>query len=158
MDHPAHVPRIVDLDFLINKLRFAGRAEISPERFAKAFGYDLFTLEQLAHVDQPHAQSWQLSPRLQSFMEQALKVIGSTALLLADVEEAKTWFKSYRFEEFGGKTPEQLVSDGQHRYLLKKLSIGAAHRSPIPSDPFVVHSPSTSHSSQSISGSVPDHR
>lgn len=124
MNNPTHATQIVDIDFLINKLRFAGRSEISPERFANAFDYELLTLERLAHVDPLHAKDWRMSPQLQSFMENALKVMGSAALLLTDMDEAKTWFKNYRFAEFADKTPEQLVSDGQHALLFKKLSVG----------------------------------
>jgi len=125
MNKPTQAHQIVDLDFLINKLRYAGRSEISPERFGHAFDYDLLALERLAHVDQLHIKDWRMSPPLQSFMENALKVMGSAALLLTDMDEAKTWFKNYRFAEFGDKTPEQLVSDGQHAVLFKKLSVSA---------------------------------
>lgn len=125
MNNPTQAHQIVDLDFLINKLRYAGRSEISPERFASAFDYDLIVLERLAHVDQLQTKDWRMSAPLQSFMENALKVMGSAALLLTDINEAKTWFKHYRFAEFNGKTPEQLVSDGQHALLFKKLSVSA---------------------------------
>lgn len=125
MHNPTQAHQVVDLDFLINKLRFAGRAEISPERFAHAFEYDLLALERLAHVDQLHIKDWRMSPPLQNFMENALKVMGSATLLLTDMDEAKTWFKQHRFAEFGDKTPEQLVSDGQHALLFKKLSVSA---------------------------------
>ena len=129
MHNPTQAHEIVDLDFLINKLRYAGRSEISPERFARAFDYDLIVLERLAHVDQLRIKNWRLSPKLQSFMENAMKVMGSAALLLTDMEEAQTWFKNYRFAELDGKTPEELVSDGQHALLFKKLSVSAgSHR------------------------------
>jgi hypothetical protein len=122
MDFTHQSPRRVDFDFLFHKLRFADRTEISATRFADAFGYNLLDLLQLAHVDRAHAANLRQSPQLQSFMEATLKVMSSASLLLEDADEAIAWFKTHQIVELGGKTPEQLVSSGRQRELIRQLS------------------------------------
>jgi pantoate kinase len=122
MDFTHKSSRRVDFDFLFHKLRFADRTEISATRFADAFGYNLLDLLQLAHVDQAHVENLRQSPQLQHFMEATLKVMSSASLLLEDADEAIAWFKTHQIIELGGKTPEQLVSSGRQRELIRQLS------------------------------------
>ncbi len=122
MDLALKSSRRVDFDFLFHKLRFADRTEISATRFADAFGYNLLDLLELAHVDPAHSANLRQSPQLQHFMEATLKVMSSASLLLADADDAISWFKTHHMHEFGGKTPEQLVSSGRQRELIKQLS------------------------------------
>ena len=52
------------------------------------------------------------------FMRLALDVVARHMAVGRDLDEAIEWFKTAALPEHGGRTPEQVVSDGDHRLLL----------------------------------------
>ncbi len=110
---------ISDLDSL-HALRYSRpRDMVSVQRFAQRFGYDLSHIEELSHVKSGVARDNPFSLHVQQFMRVALDVVARHMLSGRDLDDAIEWFKSTALPEHGGRTPEQIVADGDHRLLLR---------------------------------------
>jgi hypothetical protein len=108
-----------DLDSL-HALRFSRpRDMISVRRFAQRFGYDLARLEELCHVRAGLAHDNPFSLPVQHFMRLALDIVARHMVSGRDLDDAIDWFKSATLAEHGGRTPEQIVADGDQRLLLR---------------------------------------
>lgn len=110
---------ISDLDSL-QALRFSRpRDMLSVRRFSQRFGYDLAQLEALSHVRPGVAQANPFCPPVQQFMRIALDVVARRMASGGDLDDAIDWFRTAPQAGHGGRTPEQMVADGDHRQLLR---------------------------------------
>lgn len=92
---------------------------VSVRRFAQRFGYETSRLEELSHVKPGTAYENPFSLQVQQFMRLALDIVARHMLSGRDLDDAIEWFKSTPLAEHGGRTPEQVVADGDHRLLLR---------------------------------------
>jgi hypothetical protein len=115
----AHSTVVFDIDSL-QALRFSRpRDMVSVRRFTQRFGYELSRIEELSHVSPGMARDNPFSLRLQQFMRHALDVVALRMVTERDLDAAIEWFKSAGLAEHGGRTPEQIVAEGDHRLLMK---------------------------------------
>jgi len=110
---------VFDLDSLHALRHSRPRDMVSVRRFAQRFGYDLAQIEELSHVKPGVARDNPFSLHVQQFMRLALDVVALHMISGRDLDDAIEWFKSAGLPEHGGRTPERIVSDGDHRVLLK---------------------------------------
>lgn len=92
---------------------------VSMRRFAQRFGYELVRIEELSRVRAGTARDNPFSLPLQQFMRVALDVVARHMVADKDLDDAIAWFKTREMPEHGGRTPEQIVADGDHRVLLR---------------------------------------
>lgn len=92
---------------------------VSVRRFAQRFGYEISRLEDLSHVRPGVAYDNPFSLPVQQFMRVALDIVAQHMLAGRDLDDAIEWFKTMALPEHGGRTPEEIVADGDHRVLLR---------------------------------------
>ncbi|WP_458526460.1 DUF2384 domain-containing protein [Onishia taeanensis] len=102
---------------------------ISPRMFCRAMGMDVQTLAARAHVHRVTVNRAQGAEKLQTYLRDAVRVMGAAAAVNDNLQDAAFWFRNEPLSAFDFKTPEQLVSDGRADDLLgyvQSLSAGAA--------------------------------
>ncbi len=92
---------------------------VSVRRFAQRFGYALERLEELSHVSPGVARDNPFSLPVQQFMRIALDLVARHMVAGRDLDDAIEWFKTASLPEHGGRTPEQVIADGDFRLLLR---------------------------------------
>lgn len=102
---------------------------ISPRMFCLALGMDVQTLASRAHVHRVTVNRAQGAEKLQTYLRDAVRVMGAAADINGDFQDAAFWFRNEPISAFNFRTPEQLVSEGRAEDLLnyvQSLHAGAA--------------------------------
>jgi hypothetical protein len=106
-----------------------GKPIIDPRLFARALGMDLQVLAADAHVHRVTLSRAQGSEKLQGFLREALQVLHAATDINGNFRHALFWFRNEPLSTFDYRTPEQLVSEGCAKDLvryLQALKAGAA--------------------------------
>ena len=102
---------------------------ISPRMFCLALGMDVHTLASRAHVHRVTVNRAQGAEKLQTYLRDAVRVMGAAADINGNFQDAAFWFRNEPISAFNFRTPEQLVSEGRAEDLLnyvQSLHAGAA--------------------------------
>ncbi|AJY53055.1 MULTISPECIES: hypothetical protein [Halomonadaceae] len=102
---------------------------ISPRMFCLALGMDVQTLASRAHVHRVTVNRAQGAEKLQTYLRDAVRVMGAAADINGNFQDAAFWFRNEPISAFNFRTPEQLVSEGRAEDLLnyvQSLHAGAA--------------------------------
>ena len=102
---------------------------ISPRMFCLALGMDVQTLASRAHVHRVTVNRAQGAEKLQTYLREAVRVMGAAADINGNFQDAAFWFRNEPISAFNFRTPEQLVSEGRAEDLLnyvQSLHAGAA--------------------------------
>lgn len=107
----------------VEDLKASARAEgepvISPRLFASALRMDIQTLASRAHVHRSTITRGQGAEKLQSFLRDAIRVLGVAADINGNLPDALFWFRNEPIPPFDYQTPEQLVSAGRTDDLVR---------------------------------------
>ncbi|NYS79424.1 DUF2384 domain-containing protein [Halomonas glaciei] len=102
---------------------------ISPRMFCLALGMDVQTLASRAHVHRVTVNRAQGAEKLQTYLRDAVRVMGAAADINGNFQDAAFWFRNEPISAFNFRTPEQLVREGRAEDLLnyvQSLHAGAA--------------------------------
>jgi uncharacterized protein (DUF2384 family) len=102
---------------------------ISPRMFCLALGMDVQTLASRAHIHRVTVNRAQGAEKLQTYLRDAVRVMGAAADINGNFQDAAFWFRNEPISAFNFRTPEQLVSEGRAEDLLnyvQSLHAGAA--------------------------------
>jgi uncharacterized protein (DUF2384 family) len=98
---------------------------IVPRRMAERLRLPISQLAKLAHVNRNTMTAKPKSPAVQAKLGEIARIIAQAADLAGDEGRAIIWFKHQPLPGFG-KTPEELVEDGQADLVLEDLERMAA--------------------------------
>lgn len=96
------------------------RDMIAPRRMAERLRVPLTRLAKLAQVNRNTLAAKPGSPAVQERLGEIARIIGRAAELSGDEGRAIIWFRHQPLPGLG-KTPEQLVEDGQAALVLRDL-------------------------------------
>lgn len=121
----------MSLSPLAPELQFAAFAEqlrepnaslISPDRYAAALHLDMAELAAHAHVHRNTLAARPQSPKVQAHLRESLRVLRAAFDVAAgDQARAVYWYRNHPIGDFGYKTAEQLVADGDTDAVLGYL-------------------------------------
>lgn len=94
---------------------------ISPDRFARRWGVSQSGLARLAGVHRNTVRQNPGSDQLQERMRAMIKVVTSAAEITGDVDKALYWFQNEPIRDYRGRTPAELVADGEAEAVLAYL-------------------------------------
>lgn len=94
-------------------------ATISPTRFATKLDLEQQQLAVLARVHRNTVTRKPVSPVLQEYLRDAVRVIAAAANLSGDSQRVLYWFRNQPISAFGYQTPDQIVSDGKANKLIR---------------------------------------
>ena len=103
------------------EIREPNTATISPTRFATKLQLEQQQLAALAHVHRNTVARTPVSPVLQGYLRDAVRVIAAAANLSGDSERVLYWFRNQPISPFGSQTPDQIVADGKAGQLIQYL-------------------------------------
>ncbi|SFU95707.1 DUF2384 domain-containing protein [Halomonas korlensis] len=99
----------------------AGKPIIDPKLFARALSMDLQTLATDAHVHRVTLSRAQGSEKLQGFLRDSLQVLRAATDINGNFRHALFWFRNEPISTFDYRTPEQLVSEGRSKDVVRYL-------------------------------------
>lgn len=99
--------------------RSSGEPVINPKLFSSALGMEVQTLATLAHVHRSTVARAQNAEKLQTFLRDAIRVLGAAADINGNLPDALFWFRNEPIAIFDYQTPEQLVSAGRANDLIR---------------------------------------
>lgn len=122
---PADYKTPASFEQFVEDLRAAARSEgepiISPRLFASALSMDLQTLANLSHVHRITVSRAPGAEKLQTFLRDAIRVLGAAADINGSLPDALFWFRNEPIDVFGYENAEKLVSNGRAEDLLRYL-------------------------------------
>ena len=116
-------PELARSDFLnfADEFRAASRPIIDPDRIAQALQLPLQDLAKLARVHRTTLKEAPGNSRLQAYLRDVVRVLSAASDVAVDRVQTLYWFRNSPISEFGHKTAEELVANGQAEAVIQYL-------------------------------------
>lgn len=98
-----------------------GTASLSPKRYGQVLRLDMQTLAAQAHVHRNTISRAPDAESVQRYLRESIRVMRAAMDITGSVERAIFWFKNNPLATFDYKTPQELVSEGKTKALIRYI-------------------------------------